>query len=42
MMEQTLLPDGVVLAGIIKEIDSKSQPDYLTSAAFQSDVCDSK
>ena len=34
-MEQTLLPDGVSSAGIIKEIDSKSQSNYLTSGVFR-------
>ena len=34
-MEQTLLPDGVSLAGINHEIDSKSQINYLTSGVFR-------
>ncbi len=34
-MEQTLLPDGVALAGIIREEDLISQPERLTSQVFR-------
>jgi hypothetical protein len=34
-MEQTLLPDGVALAGIIKEKGLRSQPERLTSVTFR-------